>query len=66
MYAMENPAASEEFVRSHAQEIEDTVIKEHIKLYVNDFTVSLGEDGRKAVQKLEEMARCRKILLSES
>ncbi|HNR13525.1 MAG TPA: hypothetical protein PKM59_09450 [Thermodesulfobacteriota bacterium] len=31
-------------------------------LYVNEFSLSLGETGRKAVHALEEMARCRNIL----
>ncbi|MDM8549408.1 1,4-dihydroxy-6-naphthoate synthase [Desulfobacterales bacterium HSG2] len=61
-YAFENPDASAEFVKSHAKELEKTVINDHIQLYVNDFTVSLGETGMKAIQKLEEMAACRKIL----
>ncbi|MCB0519510.1 MAG: 1,4-dihydroxy-6-naphthoate synthase, partial [Saprospiraceae bacterium] len=44
-YALENPAGTKEFVRSHSQEMEDEIINEHIKLYVNDFTVSLGGSG---------------------
>jgi predicted solute-binding protein len=28
------------------------VIKSHINLYVNDFSISLGKIGRKSVQKL--------------
>ncbi len=64
-YAFENPRASEEFVRFHAKELEKTVINDHIRLYVNDFTISLGETGIKAIQTLEEMARCRNILYSE-
>jgi 1,4-dihydroxy-6-naphthoate synthase len=42
--------------------MEDEVIDSHIKLYVNDFSLSLGQEGRKAVETLEEMARCRNIL----
>ncbi|MEN6321685.1 MAG: 1,4-dihydroxy-6-naphthoate synthase [Syntrophaceae bacterium] len=61
-HAMNNPAASREFIKSHAQELDDQVISEHISLYVNDFTLSLGETGRRAVQTLEERARCRAIL----
>lgn len=61
-YAHENPEASAEFVRSHAQELDENVIREHISLYVNAFTESLGETGRKAIATLEEMARCHKIL----
>ncbi|QTA89774.1 1,4-dihydroxy-6-naphthoate synthase [Desulfonema magnum] len=61
-YAFENRDASREFIKSHAQEMDDTVIDSHINLYVNDFTISLGETGRKAVETLAEMAQCRKII----
>jgi 1,4-dihydroxy-6-naphthoate synthase len=61
-HAMNNPSASRAFIKSHAQELDDQVISEHISLYVNDFTLSLGETGRRAVQILEERARCRAIL----
>lgn len=61
-YAMNHRNASRPFVIRHAQELDDEVIEKHIGFYVNDFTVSLGETGIKAVQMLEEMARCRKIL----
>ena len=57
-FAFENPEVSREYVKSLAQEMDDNVIDRHIKLYVNEFTLSLGEKGRKAVQKLEEMTGC--------
>lgn len=54
-FAFENPGTSREYVKSLAQEMDDDVIDQHIRLYVNEFTLSLGEKGKKAVQKLEEM-----------
>ena len=51
-YAMRNPSVSREFVRSHAQELDDEVIDKHIGLFVNDYTVSLGDEGRLAVERL--------------
>ena len=51
-YAMRNPSVSREFVRSHAQELDDEVIDKHIGLFVNDYTVSLGDEGRQAVERL--------------
>lgn len=48
-YAFKNPEASNEFVKKHAQEINDKVIKQHIGLYVNKFSISLGKEGRKAI-----------------
>ena len=61
-YAFEHRDVSRDFIRSHAQELDDTVIENHISLYVNDFTVSLGETGMRSIRKAEEMLRCRNIL----
>lgn len=61
-YALSHRDASREFVKLHAQELDDRVIDGHIDLYVNNFTVSLGDTGLKAIQALEEMARWNKIL----
>lgn len=61
-YAFNNRDASRPFVKSHAQEMDDQVIDGHIDLYVNDFTLSLGDTGKKSIQVLEEMARWKKIL----
>ena len=61
-YAFENRAASRKFIKMHAQEMDDQVIDGHIDLYVNDFTLSLGHEGRKAIETLEEMAQWKGIL----
>ena len=53
-YAFENRECSAEFIKSHAQEMEKAVVDAHINLYVNDFSVSLGIEGREAVQLLFE------------
>ena len=51
-YAFANPEVSRDFIKAHAQELEDEVIDSHIKLFVNDFSLSLGSEGRRAVQEL--------------
>lgn len=51
-YAFAHPSESRGFVKSHAREMDDDVIDKHISLFVNDFTVSLGPVGRKAVHRL--------------
>jgi 1,4-dihydroxy-6-naphthoate synthase len=53
-YAFENRESSLEFVKCHAQSMERDVIDAHIALYVNSYSVSLAEKGRKAVQLLFE------------
>lgn len=61
-YALENRTASRTFVKLHAQEVEDNVIDDHINLYVNSFSLSLGETGNRAIQKLEELALSKRLL----
>ena len=51
-YAFANPMVSREFIKAHAQELEDRVIDQHIALFVNDFSLSLGDEGRRAVEQL--------------
>ena len=51
-HAWAHPAASEEYVLSHAQEMEPDVVARHIDLYVNGFTENLGEEGYAAVRAL--------------
>jgi len=51
-YAWAHPKASQEYVLSHAQEMSPEVVKAHIELYVNEYTVNLGETGYEAVNTL--------------
>lgn len=55
-FALANYESSALFVKKHARELDDQVICKHIDLYVNDFTVDLGEEGRRAVARLFEEA----------
>jgi 1,4-dihydroxy-6-naphthoate synthase len=45
------------FVREHAQEMSEEVMYKHIDLYVNEFSIDLGAEGRLAVETLFERAR---------
>ena len=45
------------YIRKYAQEMDIEIIKKHVDLYVNDYSLSLGEDGRRAVDKLFNMAK---------
>lgn len=51
-YAFANPAASRTYIKMHAQELDDDVIDRHIALFVNDYSLSLGDEGRRAVDTL--------------
>ncbi len=50
-YAQEHPQAVMPFVAVHAQEMEPRVMERHIGLYVNDQTVRLDGEGRRAVEE---------------
>ena len=58
-YCLKNPQASADFVISNAKEIESDVLKNHIELFVNDFSIDLGETGKKAITSLFGLASLR-------
>ena len=51
-YAFENREDSAEYVKLHSQEMTKEVVDAHINLYVNEFSVSLGSQGREAIVKV--------------
>lgn len=53
-FAFANPDAGWDFIKQHAQETDDEVIRRHIDLYVNHYSLDLGERGRAAVRCLLE------------
>jgi 1,4-dihydroxy-6-naphthoate synthase len=61
-YAFAHREASLPFVRAHAQEMSEEVMYKHIDLYVNDFTVDLGADGRRAVEMLFAKAQATGVI----
>jgi 1,4-dihydroxy-6-naphthoate synthase len=54
-FAMNNPRVVWPYIKQHAQEMDDDVIWSHIKLYVNDYTLDLGEMGKKAIEKMKQV-----------
>ena len=61
-FAFANPKSGLDFIRSHAQEMSEEVMYKHIELYVNKYSVDLGEEGRKAIQILFDTAREKNII----
>ncbi|MDR1347768.1 MAG: 1,4-dihydroxy-6-naphthoate synthase [Prevotellaceae bacterium] len=49
-FAIKNPHESLPFVRRHAKEMDDETMKKHINLFVNDFTVNIGDQGKEAIE----------------
>jgi len=65
-YAFANRTASLPFVRANAQEMSEDVMYQHIDLYVNEYSVDLGDEGRRAVEVLFERARTVGVIPAES
>lgn len=54
--AWANPDASHDFILANAQEMEPEVVRQHIDLYVNEFTLDLGKEGLAAADALLQRA----------
>lgn len=63
-YSRANPQAATHYIREHSQEMSEEVCAEHIRLYVNDFSAELGEEGERAIACLMERAEHAGILPS--
>jgi 1,4-dihydroxy-6-naphthoate synthase len=63
-FAFENPAESLDFVKQHAQEMDAEVMQKHINLYVNDYSLSLGEKGKEAIQYMYAFSVEKKLIAS--
>jgi 1,4-dihydroxy-6-naphthoate synthase len=48
-YAWENYPMVTDYVKQHSQEMSEAVMRQHIDLYVNNYSLQLGEDGKAAV-----------------
>ncbi|MGB4776348.1 MAG: 1,4-dihydroxy-6-naphthoate synthase [Daejeonella sp.] len=61
-FAFKNPKSGLEFIRSHAQEMSEEIMYKHIELYVNNYSINLGDEGRKAIETLFNEAIKRNII----
>jgi len=61
-YAWADPSASVEFIRRNAREIDTSVTEEHISLFVNNFSLSLGQEGKAAIARLYSVAQERNVI----
>jgi 1,4-dihydroxy-6-naphthoate synthase len=55
-HALAQPGASRDYVRQHAQELSDEVCRAHIDLYVNRYSVDLGDEGVRGIEALTRHA----------
>jgi 1,4-dihydroxy-6-naphthoate synthase len=61
-FAYQNTAAIMPYIRQHAQAMDDAVMQSHIDLYVNDYSLDLGERGRGAVHRMFDMAKEKQLV----
>lgn len=54
-YAFSNYPQLNDYIRLHAQEMSEEVMRKHIDLYVNDYSVNLRAEGKKAIEKLMDV-----------
>lgn len=52
VYACHNKDEVKKFVKKHAQELDDKVIEEHIRAFVNEYTLEMGSEGKRAIEAL--------------
>jgi 1,4-dihydroxy-6-naphthoate synthase len=55
-YAYKDSFASYDFVAGNAREMDSTIMNNHIKLFVNEYTLDLGSTGREAILELFRIA----------
>ncbi|MBG0790783.1 MAG: 1,4-dihydroxy-6-naphthoate synthase [Desulfovibrionaceae bacterium] len=58
LHARAHPEAGEGYVKAHAQEMDDRVIRTHIETFVTDYSLDVGEAGAGAVTRLLREAGC--------
>lgn len=61
-YARHHPQEADDYIKVHSQEVSDLVVRQHINLYVNEFSVNIGEQGEGAILALFDIARRKNIL----
>ena len=54
-YAFKHYPLITDYVKQHSQEMSEAVMRQHIDLYVNDYSLELGSKGKEAVHKLLEV-----------
>lgn len=65
-YAYAHPLEPKAYIRQHALEMDDRVMQAHIDLYVNEFSLDVGEEGEKAALELFRRAEAAGIISGSS
>ena len=55
-FAYKNKKITKDYIKNHAQEMDDIVIENHINLYVNNFTMKLNKEAFLAIKEMKKRA----------
>ncbi len=61
-FAFAHPEISMPYTREHAQNMDENVMKQHIALYVNNYSIDLGEEGKRSVRLLFDTANKKQLI----
>jgi 5,8-dihydroxy-2-naphthoate synthase len=64
-YGFDNIDAAVDYAMEYGRGQPKETITEFVKMYVNNLSLDIGHDGKKAIEKMFEMARDRKIIESD-
>jgi len=61
-YSLQQREEPKHYIKQHSQELEEEVIEQHINLYVNEYSLDIGEEGLSAVRELFRRAEMRGVI----
>lgn len=61
-FAFANPTEPIEYMKANAQEMNEEVMQQHVNLYVNKYSIDLGEEGKNAITQMFNLAQQKGII----
>jgi 1,4-dihydroxy-6-naphthoate synthase len=61
-YAFKNPESPLNYMTEHSQEMDEKVMMQHVELYVNKYSIDLGEEGKNAISQMFNLAQEKGII----
>jgi 1,4-dihydroxy-6-naphthoate synthase len=61
-YAFKNPESPLNYMTEHSQEMDEKVMMQHVELYVNKYSIDLGEEGKNAISQMFNLAQEKEII----
>lgn len=61
-FAFSNPSEPLAYMQKHSQEMEEEVMRQHVELYVNKYSIDLGTEGKEAITQMFNLAQQKEII----